>query len=201
MRRQTVHRHSTWSRHSLVLMMTGVLVALFLGYSSQFPQLQENVVPKYRNVSIYTKNHSFSEIEPSVQVLIDGEKVCHRDSLSTMRVHCLDLFLSPGRHVVEVSTLDHQYTTVDTLVVANTFSAELWVEFHYQPPVTEYIAGMARFLVHRRNQEYSGRTKDSIYRAYVNTLTTEHELGAWDYQSGEPYFSVSLKPPRQMVIE
>ena len=197
-------KHKTGNKNFVfLLLMIGFIIVLLFAYSSQFPDMQRKFDQEYKNINITFFDHSIQKENPSGMVLIDGQVVYQIDSISNSLFQNTSINLKKGKHTIEVSTIDKQYKFIDTIeVIDYPMIYNLWIQFHYNPPIDEYKEFVIDYLYQKSLQEkkHTKKQKIELLRKVREKTNVEFENGI-KYEPSSRFFTFSFKDITQYPIE
>lgn len=165
--------------------------------------MQEDFDANYKNIDITFFDHSIQKENPSGKVIIDGEVVHQIDSISKSLYQDTKINLKKGKHIIEISTIDNQYTLIDTIeVVKYPMTYKLWIQFNYNPPIDEYREIVIEHTYRRsiKERNYTDEQTADVLRQVTEKINKEFDDGV-TYQPSGRYFTLSFKDITHYPIE
>ncbi len=202
-RRFDIKKFDGRSNLIIPLLMTGLMVVIFLAFSSLFPKMQEEFDKNYKNISIMFSDHSANQENPSGKISVDGTIVFQIDSISKSLTSDTLINLKKGRHIIEISTIDDKYCLIDTIeVAAYPMPYRLWIQYNYNPSIEEYRKILIDYVYQKSLQDknYTSDQKLELYKKVTEKINKEFENDV-SYKPGERGFSFTFKDVTYYPIE
>ena len=161
-------------RGTLLLLTAGLFTILFLLY---FTERLRNLEKPSKNVDLTIFDNSIEKENPSVLIKIDNREIYSLDSISKSITEDFLIFLSPGKHFLQVSTLDSLYPYTDSILIENKKSYQLWIKFKHNPSIEVYKNFIANNLYERKIKKgsYTSEQKTKLFQEIKSLIDNDFE--------------------------